>query len=438
MQLYPYQQEAVDRVSASATPTYLAFDMGLGKSAIALAVAKKRGVKRLLILCPAIGKLVWAKEVAKWWGPATKVFVVDDPKTLYMGGGGIFILSYSRVSMDPLFADVVAGGEPFEMTVLDEAHALKNPVANRTKGVLNMMLPKLGFVLPMSGTPTPNHAGELFPILRRVFPETVRKDDGKLMRQSEFEDTYCKVVNRWFGGRSVRTIEGSKNVEALRQRIGPHFMRKTKKDALPDLPDMTFDTYPIPAPSAPSWGIDFSGMSDEEVEDYMTRPEAHVMRNRHLTGLAKVPGAIEAVSDMLDNCHRKALAFAHHKDVIDGLAHGLGAYCPVKITGETTPKERNRAIDGFLTNPACRVFVGNITAAGTSITLVGDRNEVSDVFFVEADYSPGNNIQAASRIHRIGQKDAVQVWFLTAHGTIDDRIGEILARKTNDFHELFK
>ena len=47
--------------------------------------------------------------------------------------------------------------------------------------------------------------------------------------------------------------------------------------------------------------------------------------------------------------------------------------------------------------------------------------ECSDVFFVEADWSPGNNVQAASRIHRIGQKDAVQVWFLTAHGTLDDR-----------------
>ena len=63
--------------------------------------------------------------------------------------------------------------------------------------------------------------------------------------------------------------------------------------------------------------------------------------------------------------------------------------------------------------------------------------ECSDVFFVEADWSPGNNIQAASRIHRIGQRDAVQVWFMVAHGTLDDRIQGILARKARDFHELF-
>jgi SWI/SNF-related matrix-associated actin-dependent regulator 1 of chromatin subfamily A len=83
------------------------------------------------------------------------------------------------------------------------------------------------------------------------------------------------------------------------------------------------------------------------------------------------------------------------------------------------------------------VFVGQITAAGSSITLVSPEIDVSDVFFVEASFSPGDNIQAASRIHRIGQKDAVQVWFLHAADTLDDRIADILMRKTKDFHELF-
>jgi SWI/SNF-related matrix-associated actin-dependent regulator 1 of chromatin subfamily A len=442
MELYQYQKDAVDLAATAAHPIYLAFDMGLGKSAIALETAKRRGVKRLLIMCPAIGKLAWAKEIARWW-PGVKVKIVDNPDTLHAGGPGVFILPYSRVSLDEAYADAVFHGEPFEMTVLDEAHALKNPGANRTKAVLKIMRPRLGFVLPMSGTPTPNHAGELFPILRTVFPETVRKSDGQLMKQTEFEDTYCQVVNKWVpdyrsgGGRSVRVIEGTKNGDVLKARIRPYFLRKTKKEALPELPDMTFDTYPISAPGAPDWGVDFSTMSDDEIEAYMSSPEAHVMRNRHLTGIAKVPGAVEAITDMLDSCRRKVLVFAHHADVIEKLVHDLAAYYPVSLTGASSARERQIAVDSFLIDPVCRVFVGNITAAGTSITLVGDKNDVSDVFFVEADYSPGNNVQAASRIHRIGQKDAVQVWFLTASGTIDDRIQDILARKAADFKQLF-
>jgi SWI/SNF-related matrix-associated actin-dependent regulator 1 of chromatin subfamily A len=255
------------------------------------------------------------------------------------------------------------------------------------------------------------------------------------MKQYEFEDRYCQVVQNWFGGRAVRTIEGAKNTDVLRATIRPYFLRKTKREVLPDLPDMTFDTFPIVAPGAPNWG--FEGMDDEEIEALIASGDAHVMRMRHQTGLAKVQGAVEAIADMLDNCKRKVLVFAHHKDVIDGLLLQLGQYGPVSLTGETGTKGREMAINRFLTDPTCRVFVGNIQAAGTTITLVAETNEVSDVFFVEASYSPMDNVQAASRIHRIGQKDAVQVWFLTAYGSIDDRIGEILARKTRDFHDLF-
>jgi SWI/SNF-related matrix-associated actin-dependent regulator 1 of chromatin subfamily A len=178
-------------------------------------------------------------------------------------------------------------------------------------------------------------------------------------------------------------------------------------------------------------------MTDDEIEEFFASGGAHVMKMRHEIGLAKVPEAVQVIAETLDNCYRKVLVFAHHQDVVAGLVHGLAAYTPVSITGATGTGERMRAIDAFLNNPACRVFVGNITAAGTTITLIGPGMECSDVFFVESDFSPGNNVQAASRVHRIGQHDAVQVWFVTAHGTYDDRIQEIIARKARDFQQLF-
>jgi SWI/SNF-related matrix-associated actin-dependent regulator 1 of chromatin subfamily A len=441
MELYEYQKATVDLIQIGADPTYLAYEMGTGKTAIAIETAKRRKVKRLLVLCPAVGKLTWAKELARWW-PGVPVTIIETRDHMrYLDHDGVFVMSYSRISsvnngFD--FANAVAQHpKGFAMTVLDEAHHLKNPKAIRTKGVLITMRNKLGFVLPMSGTPAPNHAGELFPILRTIFPETVRKSNGQLMKQYEFEDTYCQVVNKWFSGRSVRTIVGSKNIDVLKARLGKHFLRKTKKQVLPDLPDMTFDTWPVAAPNAPEWNVDWRSMSDDEIEAFFTSGGAHVMKMRHEIGLAKVPEAVQVIAETLDNCRRKVLVFAHHQDVVLGLLHGLAAYGPVVITGATGSADRQRAIDGFLNNPACRVFVGNIQAAGTTITLIGPANECSDVFFVESDFSPGNNVQAASRVHRIGQKDAVQVWFITAHGTYDDRIQEIVSRKARDFHLLF-
>jgi SWI/SNF-related matrix-associated actin-dependent regulator 1 of chromatin subfamily A len=293
----------------------------------------------------------------------------------------------------------------------------------------------------MSGTPMPNHAGELHAILYALFPDVIRKTDGRVMKQIDFEDAYCIVENRWFTrARPTRVVTGSKNLEDLRARLGPHVVRRKKKDVLKELPDMTFDTYPVPVDDVSLVWVepdDWHDLTDDEKLERIQASEEHIMRKRHQLGVAKLNGSIEAIVDALEGSNRKVLVFAHHADVIDGLVRGLGDYNPVKIDGGTKLKDREDAVDLFLNNPTTRVFIGNTLAAGTSITLIGPKNECSDVFFVEADWSPGNNIQAASRVHRIGQKDAVQVWFLTADGTLDDVIQDILARKTRDFQLLF-
>jgi SNF2 family DNA or RNA helicase len=118
------------------------------------------------------------------------------------------------------------------------------------------------------------------------------------------------------------------------------------------------------------------------------------------------------------------LVFAHHKEVINSLFTGLGDWSPVQITGASSPAERTHAIDRFLgnTKPSSRMMIGNIQAAGTGLTLVGPNCDCSDVIFVEASYAVGDNVQAAARVHRIGQRNAVVARFLTAQGTIDDRI----------------
>lgn len=438
MELFDFQKKAVDQIAANGKPSYLGDEMGLGKSATSIEVAKRRGVKRLGIFCPSVGKLMWVKELKRWW-PDVKVTVVDHwqevPKVV---GDGVFIISYSKLSTSKTGGyDYTLGlrkylaDAPFEMTVLDEVHYLKTPKSIRTQAVLKTLKPFLGWCLPMSGTPTPNHAGELYSILFSVFPDTIRKPDGSLMKIYEFENRYCRITGKWFGGRQVRVIEGSQNLDELRARLAPIMIRRRKVDVLKDLPEMSFDTYPVDAPGAPAWG-EWADKSDDD----LLRDE-HVMKMRRELGLSKVRGAVDAIQTMLEGCDRKVLVFAHHTDVIDGLMEGLGNWMPVKIDGRDGTPARDRAIATFLHDARCRVFIGNIQAAGTTITLVGPGCNVSDVFFVESSFSPGDNVQAASRIHRIGQKDAVQVWFLAAHGTYDDRIQEIVARKASDFHELF-
>lgn len=105
----------------------------------------------------------------------------------------------------------------------------------------------------------------------------------------------------------------------------------------------------------------------------------------------------------------------------------------VIVTGETSAAERERAIDRFQNDPSCCVFIGQIQAAGTGITLTAS----SDVLFAESSWVPADNQQAAMRVHRIGQKNACMVRFATLANSIDERIQAVVARKTSDIAQLF-
>jgi len=158
-----------------------------------------------------------------------------------------------------------------------------------------------------------------------------------------------------------------------------------------------------------------------------------------MLGLAKLRGATEYIVDMLDSLpeNRKVLVFAHHADVIAALTTHLAEYSPAVLVGKTSQREREEAVDKFLNDPKCRVFVGNIQAAGTAITLVGPKCKCSDVVFVESSWTPMDNAQAACRVHRIGQKDGVVARMLSASGTVDDLIHGLLVRKAREFTQLF-
>jgi SNF2 family DNA or RNA helicase len=86
-----------------------------------------------------------------------------------------------------------------------------------------------------------------------------------------------------------------------------------------------------------------------------------------------------------------------------------------------------------MNNKKCKVFIGNIMAAGTAINLT----VASHVYFVEQDWVPGNNAQAVMRVHRIGQDKNVSVHFVTIDKSLDTKIAYLLKKKTQELTEIF-
>ena len=67
----------------------------------------------------------------------------------------------------------------------------------------------------------------------------------------------------------------------------------------------------------------------------------------------------------------------------------------------------------------------NIASAGFGITLTAARA----CAFLQLPWTPGDMIQAADRVHRIGQLDNVTVYNLVAEGTVEETIGDMIMAK---------
>ena len=93
---------------------------------------------------------------------------------------------------------------------------------------------------------------------------------------------------------------------------------------------------------------------------------------------------------------------------------------------------RALAVEDFQTRPGTRLFIGQILAAGTAITLTA----ANEVAIVEPSWVPGENVQAIARAHRLGQRDSVLASFLFLPGTLDERIMSVFRRKASEISIL--
>jgi len=90
-------------------------------------------------------------------------------------------------------------------------------------------------------------------------------------------------------------------------------------------------------------------------------------------------------------------------------------------------KDRDEQIATFQNDPETQVFVGQIATAGLGITLTA----ASTMVFYSLDYSMSNFEQTKARIHRLGQKHNCTYIYLTAKGTVDEKVLAALKNKAD-------
>lgn len=145
------------------------------------------------------------------------------------------------------------------------------------------------------------------------------------------------------------------------------------------------------------------------------------------TGQVKVNAVLEYISVLLQRDSQKILVFAHHRVVLDSIQSYLDK-CQVgymRIDGSTSAEDRQASVETFQTNPACRMAVLSLTAAGTGLTLTAG----SIVVFAELYWTPALLLQAEDRVHRIGQTRDVNIFYIIGNNTLDDLMWPLITEK---------
>jgi SWI/SNF-related matrix-associated actin-dependent regulator 1 of chromatin subfamily A len=442
--LYPYQKEGAEWLGQKKF-ALLADDPGLGKTAQAIRACDLVGARKIVVLCPAIARFNWVREFMKFSWRSCESRVAMTTASDAVGSPDIVVCSYDLLTNKKVGAWLRS--KPRDVVILDEAHYLKNAKAKRTQAAFALTAER---IWALSGTPAPNHAAELWPLLHHF---QVYAGD-----YWSFVNRFCKYYETPYGIQ----ITGTQRVDELRALMAPILLRRKKDDVLTDLPKIAFHDVVVPPNDvdlelyypeltlglkteaeimarldAEQASIDavvnLVGMGGHGVAA-LAAMNAKVAASRRYTGLQKVDAIIEIITAELEaNLYEKIVIFAVHRDVIMTIRNRMQAFKAVTLFGGVEPNKRERFIRDFQTKDNHRVIVANIQAAGTAITLTA----ANQVAFAECSWVPAENAQAAMRVHRIGQTKPVTVRFFGLADSSDERVARVLRRKTRDLIAIF-
>lgn len=415
-------------------------------------------IHRAIVVSPAVARRVWVNEILQWFpGWAGRIVIIEPgnvPSPLDLDRpNAIVLVAYDSLGAmgQPWAGELTRRG--WDLLVIDEAHYLKNRT-NRTTAVYGDRGSDRGLqasamrVLLLTGTPTPNHAAELYQHCRTLWPQVLRVPHrDRLMNEAEFQERFTTFRETKWG----RQITGSGNTKMLRERMSPYVLHRSKRAVLPELPPVITQDIPLGmSPKAVDAQLEpdlreiarrLNRLSDRALYDALRAMPPQVGDDRlplaslrRRLGELKVDPAVEWICERLACGTRKLLVFGWHTRTLERLTRQLAEYDPVLIIGDTSPAARSVAIDRFQHRASVRVFVGQILAAGTAITLTA----ASEVAILEPSWVPGENTQAISRAHRLGQHDSVLASYLYLPGTLDQRIMSVFRRKATETKGLIR
>ena len=394
----------------------LSLDMGLGKSITSILKSEYLGLWPTLIVCPASVKHNWYKSMTEDWGFDAIDFNVLFPETRKNIKGmrlNYIIINYESVKKYSKFFEEIG----IKHIIADECHYVKNVRTGRYKSLVKLIKPDTHVTL-LSGTPITNKSDDAFAHMK-----TLGNKLGE--NKNAFEQKYLKRI----GQPGIKQKVENQNLNELRMYMANHFIRFTKEKCL-DLPAKNYIQV----------RTELGDFQEEyeriirEVEESENRDRFMIESNVHslsrVMSMAKV-GVVSEVARSIIESGEKVVIFGGYTDSLRMVEAEFKDSC-VYIDGSVDSSKRGPLIDKFWKDENTNVFIGNMRAAGSGIELFNATN----VIFINLPFSPAEFEQPVDRLHRIGQKNVVNIYMATVTQTIDERIYKLMSAKMRDITTL--
>lgn len=419
----------------------LADDMGLGKTIQVLALLlmmkaeDKHASSPSLLVLPASLLGNWLSE-AQRFAPSLRVLVVHPilGRRELMGqelpddiaAYDLVLTSYGTLNRLGWLREYA-----WNLVVLDEAQAIKNPSTQQTLAVKSLLSRRR---LALTGTPVENRLQDLWSIFDFINP-------GLLGSAEQFASLTREIAAD--GGAAV--------LSALRSLVAPYILRRLKTDRtiISDLPDKTeFDVIcSLTPPQAALYQSTVVALKQElaQVESdkqrrgvvlsYLMRFKQICNHPSHYTsdGVYKPEdsGKLRRLKLLVEEIAAKGeklLIFTQYSEISTMLAEFLATIygrSGLILTGSTPVGQRKALVEAFQAADGPPFFVLSLRAGGTGLTLTA----ASQVIHFDRWWNPAVENQATDRAFRIGQKRPVMVHKLICAGTIEERIDRMIKDK---------
>lgn len=441
--LYPHQEVGyrwMRHLHASRCGGLLADDMGLGKTVQIIAFMShlhdRNELRPALLVVPLSVMVNWQRELERFApgigpvhrhrGPGRE----RDPDRL--ARNEVVITTYATLRRDQIMLAKI----DWTVIACDEAQNVKNPTANVTSAVKGM---KASLRLACTGTPVENGLSELWCIVDFAQP-------GRLGSRREFRDNFERPL--------VDALDDTEDQEGhvarLRERLHPHYIRRTKEEVheVLKLPTKTEHRYEI-------------GMSQRQEAEYdrilacLRRKEMHplpalgrliavcshplTIQKTRLTAdperlLDDAPKLRETV-EVLERIRRegaKVVVYtrlkAMQRILQTVILHRFG-FDPSVLNGEVGGHNRHRIVETFNEGPGFDAMILSPEAAGVGLNITG----ATHVVHYTRLWNPAKENQATDRVHRIGQNRPVAIHYPIVVGdgfkSVEEHLDDLLREK---------